>query len=77
MSDEVREEDGIYVNVPSKIRVTILKATKPMGSFELHAAQYGHKELLGGDLFNKKFTTHLILNPTTGAVQKLDAEQPK
>lgn len=71
------EEDGIYVNVPSKIRVTILKATKPMGSFELHAAQYGHKELLGGDLFNKKFTTHLILNPTTGAVQKLDAEQPK
>lgn len=71
------EEDGIYVNVPSKIKVTILKATKPMGSFELHAAQYGHTELLSGDLFNKKFTTHLTLNPTTGSVNKLEAEQPK
>ena len=71
------EEDGIYVNVPSKIKVTILKATKPMGSFELHAAQYGHTELLSGDLFNKKFTTRLTLNPTTGSVNKLEAEQPK
>ncbi|MGN0220678.1 MAG: DUF4831 family protein [Prevotella sp.] len=71
------EEDGIYVNVPGKIKVSILKGTKPMGSFELHAAQYGYTELLSGDLFNKKYTTRVILNPTTGAVNKLEAEQPK
>jgi len=28
-------------------------------------------------LFNKKYTTHLLLHPLTGAVDKLEAEQPK
>ena len=70
-------EDGIYVNVPGKIRVDITRGNTPMGSFEMLAGQFGHVELLSGDLFNKRFTTHLTLNPVTGGVAKLEAEQPK
>lgn len=69
--------DGIYVNVPGKIKATILKGNDPMGSFEILTAQSGHTELLSGELFNKRFTTHLTLNPVTGGVAKLEAEQPK
>lgn len=70
-------EDGIYVNVPGKINVTISKGARTMGSFELYAAQFGYTELLAGELFNKRYTTKLTLNPITGSVAKLDAEQPK
>ena len=41
------------------------------------AGQFGNVELLSGALFNKKYTTHLRLHPLSGAVEKLDAEQPK
>ncbi|MDD6895609.1 MAG: DUF4831 family protein [Prevotellaceae bacterium] len=71
------KEDGIYVNVPGKISVAITTATDTVASTEFHAGQFGHVELLSGDLFNKRFTTRLKLNPTTGGVEKLDAEQPK
>lgn len=35
--------------------------------------QIGRIEHLGGDLFNKKSTTHVYLHPTTGSILKLDA----
>lgn len=70
-------EDGIYVNVPGKIQVEILNGNEPIADAEFPAGQFGHVELLSGDLFNKRFTTHLWLNLVTGAVEKLEAEQPK
>lgn len=70
-------EDGIYVNVPGKIRVDITRGNAPVGSYEVTAGQFGHTELLSGELFNKRFTTHLTLNPVTGGVARLEAEQPK
>lgn len=70
-------EDGIYVNVPGKIRVTVSKGNKGVCAFDAYAGQFGYTELLSGDLFNKRFTTHLTLHQATGAVAKLEAEQPK
>ena len=71
------KEDGIYVNVPSKIAVSVSQGNEEIANAEFPAGQFGHVELLSGDLFNKRFTTHLRLNPVTGAVDKLEAEQPK
>lgn len=70
-------QDGIYVNIPGKIKATIARGNNDMASFEIQTAQFGSTELLSGDLFNKRFTTHLTLNPKTGAVAKIEAEQPK
>lgn len=71
------KEDGIYVNVPSKVAVTILDGNSPIASAEFLAGQFGHTELLSGELFNKRYTTRLKLSPITGGVEKLDAEMPK
>lgn len=72
---KVREE-GIYVNVPEKIKVTINNGAQELLSTELYAAQFGYTELISGDLF-KRNTTKLLLFPTTGSIRKLEAEQPK
>ena len=39
-------------------------------------AQFGRVEHLGGELFNKRYTTKVLLSPTTGGILRLDAEQP-
>jgi hypothetical protein len=70
-------ESGIYVNVPGKMRVSVFNGIEPISVVEHPAGQLGNVELLSGDLFNKHYTTHLWLNPVTGAVERLEAEQPK
>ncbi len=71
------EKNGVFVNVPGKIKMPIYKGNELTYTYETMAAQYGHTEFLSGDLFNKRYTTHLTLNPVTGAIMKLDAEMPK
>ena len=70
-------ETGIYVNVPGKMRVTIFHGAQQLQVVEMPAAQFGHVELLSGELFNKRYTTRLWLSPVSGAVDRLEAEQPK
>lgn len=70
-------ESGVYVNIPGKIKATLYKGNREMGNFELYAAQFGKVELLSGELFNKRSTTHLTMNPVTGSVDRLEAEVPK
>lgn len=67
-------ESGIYVNVPSKIRANVVSEGKTIESFEMPAAQYGRTELLSGELFSKKYATHLVLDPTCGAVKSISSE---
>ena len=40
-------------------------------------SQLGRIEHLGGDLFNKRFTTHVLLSPVTGGIQRIDGEPAK
>ena len=68
---------GIYVNIPGKMRYTISNSEGILLTNEFPAAQFGNTELLSAALFNKRYTTHLWLNPLSGAVERLDAEQPK
>jgi len=77
MKSKEEKQEGIYINVPGKMRVTIYDGIMPISTSELPAPQFGNVELLSGSLFNKHFTTHLTLNPLTGAMERLDAELPK
>jgi len=70
-------ESGIYVNVAGRMRSTISKEKQVLSVKDLPAAQFGNVELLSAELFNKHYTTRLWLNPITGAVDQLEAEQPK
>ena len=76
-SKRKQPESGIYVNVAGKMRSTIYRGRNVLSTIEFPCAQFGNVELLSGELFNKRFTTHLWLNPITGAVEKLEADQPK
>ena len=70
-------EAGVYVNIPGRMRVTIFQGIDQLQQAEHPAPQFGNVELLSGALFNNHFTTRLRLNALTGAVETLDAEQPK
>lgn len=72
-----KQEQGIYINVPGKMKSTIFDTNGDLVTNEFPAAQFGNVELLSGALFNKRYTTHLWLNPVTGAIDRLEAEQPK
>ena len=74
---ELEQGNGVYVNVPGKIKVTISKGNDVISDKDVTAGQYGYTELLSGELFNKHYTTHLWMDPITGAIDKLEAEQPK
>ena len=74
---KTKQVSGIYVNIPGRLRSTVSNAQGPILTNDFAAGQFGNTELLSGALFNKRYTTHLWLNPLSGAVEKLDAEQPK
>ena len=68
---------GIYVNIPGRLRSTVSDSQKVILTTDFPAGQFGNTELLSAALFNKRYTTRLWLNPLSGAVDKLEAEQPK
>ena len=74
---KAKQESGVYVNIPGKLRSTISDATQQLVTNDFPAGQFGNVELLSGALFNKKYTTRLLLHPLSGAVEKIEAEQPK
>ena len=72
-----KQEPGLYINVPGKMKVTIYDAVEPIHVGDFLAGQFGNVELLSGALFNKRYATHLWMNPISGAVERLEAEEPK
>ncbi|MBP5776657.1 MAG: DUF4831 family protein [Prevotella sp.] len=72
-----KQVPGVYVNIPGRLRSTVSNAKEALVTAEFPAGQFGNVELLSGALFNKRYTTRLWLHPLSGAVEKLEAEQPK
>ena len=72
-----KQEPGLYINVPGKMKVSLYDAVEPIQVKELPAGQFGNVELLSGALFNKRYATHIWMNPISGAVDRMEAEQPK
>jgi len=69
--------DGIFVNIPGRLRSVVSDSKGAIVSSEFPAGQFGNVELLSGALFNKRYTTRLRLNPLSGAIEHLDAELPR
>ncbi|MBR1395784.1 MAG: DUF4831 family protein [Prevotella sp.] len=72
-----KAENGLYYNVAGKMQATILDGNTVVSKDEFPAAQFGYVELLSGDLFNKHYATKLWLNPVSGGIDRIEAEQPK
>lgn len=74
LEEDKKQKDniGLYVNLPGKIRVTLEGEPIKKSSYEFYAAQFGNVEIISGQLFTKKQTTHISLYPTTGNIEKFD-----
>lgn len=68
-------EDVRYI-VPGKGQIKIFDARHDIYDTTLPMAQFGRLEHLGGDLFNKKYTTRVFLSPETGGLTKIEADHP-
>lgn len=66
-------EDLRYV-LPSRVKVRIFTDTRELASRSFPMAQFGRIEHLGGELFNKKFTTTLKLSGQTGGIEQITGE---
>jgi len=71
---DAKDNSGIYVNQPGKIKVSVFKGNSLMSAYELYAGQYGQTVMLNDALFGKRFDTSLVLNPVTGSASKLKTE---
>lgn len=69
-----KEAEDVRYAVPGNVAVKVYddKATYTEKTFPM--AQFGRVEHLGGDLFNKKFTTKVTLYPETGGIMRLEGE---
>lgn len=78
-ADGKKDKDnvGIYVNLPGKIRASVFNGNSLMGAFELYAAQFGKVESISGEMFSRKYTTSIVLNPVTGSIEKIETETIK
>lgn len=73
---ENKKNEGFYANVPSIARLTLYREDQLLATYNYPFAQFGFTELQGGSLF-KHYFTQLVLNPITGAIEKLHAEIPE
>ena len=69
---EDKNDIGLRVNQPSKMKITVVCDQQPVGTFEAVAPQFGTVESLSGELFGKKQSTRLVLDPLGGSVKKIE-----
>lgn len=71
-----KQTDDLRYVVPSTVEVRLFNNKTILVSEKIPMAQFGRVEHLGGDLFNKRYTTHVLLSPSTGGIVKIDMAQP-
>lgn len=71
---KAKDDIGLIVQLPGKIKVTLGNVKEKLMEQELYAAQYGRLENLSANLFTKKMLTRVRLSPVTGCVEALDIQ---
>ena len=74
---EDKADIGLRVSKPSRIKLILQHNTDIVATFEMNAAQFGNIESLSGDLFGKKQSTALLLDPITGSVKEIRQITPQ
>lgn len=69
---EDKNDIGLRTNVPGMARITLTHDGQQVDSYEVALPQFGTLENLSGDLFGKKQSTRIVLDPVNGAIEKLE-----
>lgn len=70
-----KEVEDLRYCVPGRVKVTLSSTSGELLTQTIAMAQFGRVEHLGGELFNKKFTTRLTLYPETGGIAKIEGQE--
>ena len=70
---EDKNDIGLRVSQPGKITITITDGRQTIASFDVSAPQFGTVESLSGELFGKKQSSRILLDPLTGSVKSIEA----
>lgn len=68
---EDKNDIGLRVSKPSNIRVTLTDGKNIIKTYEMSAAQFGNVESISGEMFGKKQSCQLLLDPLTGSVKAI------
>ncbi len=69
-----KKPEGVVYNVPGKADISLDHGIRNVYKGELIISQFGNTEVLTNNLFNKKTTTKVLFDPTTGGLIKIEAE---
>ncbi|MBR1712798.1 MAG: DUF4831 family protein [Alloprevotella sp.] len=72
--DKKEAADLRYI-VPGRAAVAVTYQRRELAGQALPLAQFGRVERLGGELFNKKYSTHIRFAPETGGILKIDTDE--
>lgn len=74
---EDKNDIGLRVSLPSKIKVTVTANGQTLASHEMYAAQFGYVDALSGELFGKKQSSEIVIDPKTGSMRSIKALELK
>lgn len=66
--------EGVVYNVPGMAKIRLYTDDVELLTKKIPLAQFGNQETLGEKLFNKKATTKVTFDPTTGGLLKIERE---
>lgn len=67
-----KEDIGLRVSQPGKIRLTVGHDDSEPTTYEILAPQFGTTEAISGELFGKKQSSRITLNPLTGSIRSIE-----
>ncbi len=73
---EDKADIGLRVSKPSRIKLTLQHNTDVVATYEMNATQFGTVESLSGELFGKKLSAAILLDPMTGSVKEIKQITP-
>lgn len=71
-----KELDDLRYRIPGRGRILLNTPESCVLEMTTPIAQFGRTEHLGSELFNKKFTTKVQLNSTTGNIERISIPNP-
>lgn len=71
---EAKDNFGLCVNIPVKIHAVLTAQGRELQRLDTYAGQFGKVEYLSTELFGKKQTSKITLNPVTGSIEKIESE---
>ncbi len=66
--------EGVVYSIPGKADISVSDGNKNIYKGEISLSQFGNMEVLSSSLFNKKTSTKVTFDPTTGGLVKIEAE---